>query len=386
MILTLIVFLAVLSLLVLVHELGHFLMAKKAGIRIEEFGLGLPPRILGANYKGTIYSINWLPIGGFVKLYGEDEEEVPSTIGHKPSTRDAFFAKPKRVRATVLLAGVFMNTVLAAVVFYLFFFISNFKTEIPLIFDHQFFAVNQTKKTDLIIGQVSPNSPAEKAKIKKQSKVINVNGQTMENSVEFTKFINDHSGQEISLKLEDLNKAVVYEVKVVPRVNPPKNEGRLGIAFGTFQTAVLTYDTTSQKLFSGLTYSLNLLSYNLEVIVKLVGISFEEKTAAPVGEAVSGPIGLLGVFNQLLQIQVLKEKLLQGLNLVGLISISLAFFNVLPFPALDGGRLLFIALEALTKKRVNPKWEMWVHQIGLVILLGLVVLVTINDVLRVFRR
>ena len=278
-----------------------------------------------------------------------------------------------------------MNTVLAAIVFYLFLGLTNFRTEIPLVFDHHFFAVNQVNKTDLVIGQVSPDSPASKADIKLPAKIISVNGQTMKTAEEFTGVINENKGKEITLALQDINTFADYKIKLTPRVNPPKNEGRLGIVFSPFQTAVLSYETPSQKLFSGLTYSFNLLDYNMEVIAKLIGVSFQERTAAPVGEAVSGPVGILGVFGQVLQIPNAKEKVLQGLNLIGLISISLAFFNVLPFPALDGGRLFFILIEAVIGRRIKPRIELLANQIGMAILLGLIVLVTINDLLRLFH-
>ncbi|MFH0864489.1 MAG: site-2 protease family protein [Candidatus Gottesmanbacteria bacterium] len=383
MILTLIVFLLVLSLLVLVHELGHFLVAKKSGIKIEEFGFGLPPRIIGFTRGETVYSINWLPIGGFVKLYGEDEAEDSSV--KTSASQGAFFTKSKTIRAAVLLAGVLMNTIMAAMIFYLFLFISNFKTEVPLFFNHKFFAVNQTNKTELVIINVAPNSPATKAKIIIPSQIISVANKQPKTSELFTEIINENKGKEITLELRNLNNFQNYKVKVTPRVSPPKNEGPLGVAFSPSQTAVLSYNSGAEKLFSGFTYSLNMLDYNMEVIGKLIALSFKEKTAGPVGEAVSGPAGIFVVFQQLVKIPDFKEKILQGLNLVGLISISLAFFNILPFPALDGGRLFFIVLEAIMGRRVKPSIERWAHQIGMAILLALIILITINDLMRIFR-
>ncbi len=387
MFLALIVFILTLSILVIVHELGHFIAAKRAGIRVEEFGFGLPPRIAGFKRGETIYSINWLPIGGFVKLYGEDEAELPTSVSSKLSVKsDAFFAKSKSVRATVLLAGVLMNALLAAVIFYTFLTISNFKTEIPLFFDHKFFAVNQVNKTELIIFKLSDNSPAAKAGIAVPSKIVSAAGKKLESGDEFTKTINDYKGKNIVLELQNLNTLQTYKVQAVPRVSPPKNEGPLGIAFSPTQTAVLSFQTPAEKLFSGVTYSLNMLDYNLEIIGKLIVISFEQRTAAPVGEAVSGPAGIFPVFEQIIRIPNIKERVLQILNLMGLISISLAFFNIMPFPALDGGRLFFVVIEAIIGRRVKPSVEQRAHQVGMAILLGLIVLVTINDIIRVFSR
>ncbi len=387
MLLTIIAFLIVLSLLVLIHELGHFLLAKKFGIRVDEFGFGLPPRIWGIKKGGTIYSINWLPIGGFVKLYGEEEAEITEGRAKRGKTpSDTFFAKPKWQRSLVLIAGVVMNFLLAGVIFYLFLFLSNFKTELPLYFDHHFFGVNQTEKTELIIGQVVAKSPAEKAGIKPLSKVLSVNGQEIKTEKEFLDIVNKNKGQKITMSLQDLNTLAEYSIEAIPRASPPANEGPLGISFGPTKTAVLDFKTPGQKIFSGVTYSLNLLFYNLEVIGKLIAISFQEKTAAPVGEAVSGPTGIYAIFEQLVKIPNVKDKLLQLLNFVGLISISLAFFNILPFPALDGGRLFFVGIEAVTRKRIKPEIERWANQIGMAILLGLIVLVTINDFRRLFGK
>jgi len=346
----------------------------------------LPPKIWGKKIGETIYSVNWLPIGGFVKLYGEDEAELPSTISHKPSSDDIFFAKPKRIRAAVLLAGVIMNTVLAVLIFYLFLGFSNFKTELPLFFDHHFWGVNQTNKTDVIIFKTSTGSPAAKAGIKIPSQVLKVNDQPINNGDQFLAFINQNKGKKVRISLKDLKTLVSYEIESTPRVAPPKNEGPLGISFSPNTTAVLSYDTVGQKLFSGITYSFNLLDYNLETIGKLIVISFQEKTAAPVGEAVSGPFGIYGVFSQIIQIPGLKNKFLQILNFIGLVSISLAFFNVLPFPALDGGRLAFVIIEGIIGKKVKPAWEQKAHQLGLALLFGLLILVTINDVLRRLGR
>lgn len=385
MLLTIIGFLIVLSLLVLVHELGHFLLAKKFGIRVDEFGFGLPPRMLGVKRGETVYSINWLPIGGFVKLYGEEiAEERGFKRGKTPP--GAFFAKPKWQRSLVLIAGVVMNFLLAGVIFYLFLFLSNFKTELPLYFDHQFFGVNQTEKTELIIGEVTPNSPAEKAGIKPFSKVLSVNGQEIKTEQAFLDIVNDNKGKTITMSLQDLSTLAQYSIEAIPRVSPPAGEGSLGIRFGPTKTAVLDFKTPGQKIFSGVTYSLNLLFYNLEVIGKLIAISFQEKTAAPVGEAVSGPTGIYAIFEQLVKIPNVKDKFLQLLNFVGLISISLAFFNILPFPALDGGRLFFVGIEAVTRKRIKPEIEQLANQIGMAILLGLIVLVTINDLRRLFGK
>ena len=209
MIITILVFLFILTILVIVHELGHFLMARKFGIRVEEFGFGFPPRAFSIKKGETIYSVNWLPIGGFVKLYGEDEAGGGRiTVSHKEKVsgdeEQAFYAKPVWQRALVVVAGVVMNMVLAVAIFYAFLFIANFKTELPLLTDHKFFGVHQTNTTDVIIGKVAPNSPAQTGGIKELSKVISVGGQPVSTTDAFIAFVNEHKGKVITVDLQEL--------------------------------------------------------------------------------------------------------------------------------------------------------------------------------------
>lgn len=169
MILTILVFVVILSVLVLIHELGHYLVAKKLGIKVEEFGYGFPPKVWGKKIGETLYTINLLPIGGFVKLYGEDEAgggaiALPKDTLPKKDLKRAFFTRPVWQRFAVVFAGVVMNVLLAAVIYYVFLGLSNFKTELPLIGSHRFFGVHQTNKSDVIINAVSDNSPAKKGR------------------------------------------------------------------------------------------------------------------------------------------------------------------------------------------------------------------------------
>ena len=182
MILTALVFLIILSVLVLIHELGHFLVAKKLNIKVEEFGFGLPPRIAGIKRGETLYSINWLPIGGFVKMYGEDEagsgkisSKTSGKLAKGQNLKRAFFARSVGQRAAVVVAGVVMNTLLAIIIFYAFIFLSGFRTELPLLSNHHFFGVNQTVKTEITIDSVEKNSPASQAGIVPGARVIAVN-------------------------------------------------------------------------------------------------------------------------------------------------------------------------------------------------------------------
>ncbi len=387
MIITILVFLLILSLLVLIHEAGHFFVAKKFGIKVEEFGFGFPPRAFSIKRGETIYSINWLPIGGFVKLYGEDEAgggkiriSNIETRNKKEDLKRAFFAKTAWQRAIVIIAGVVMNAVLAAVIFYIFLGISGFKTDLPLLSDYKFFGVNQTNIQEVVISAIAKNSPAEKQGLKPLTKVIAVNGQKITDSKSFINIVSLNKGKEIEIAWSNLQTQDVHKTRVTPRIIIPKNEGALGVGLFSLSTAVLNYSTPVQKIFSGVTHPINLMAYNLNVMGKLIKVSFEKKTTAPLTQGVTGPVGIASLTGSILEIQNLKEKILQLLNLAGILSISLAFFNVLPIPALDGGRLFFILIEAVTGRKVNQKFESLTHTIGMILLLGLMVLITFKDI------
>lgn len=390
MLVTALIFLLILSVLVLIHELGHFLVAKKLGIKVEEFGFGFPPRALSIKRGETVYSINFLPIGGFVKLYGEDEagggrisvRNSKFKTQSFPEKERAFFTRSVGQRASVVIAGVVMNALLAIVIFYIYLFIAGFKAEVPLLLNYNFSSVNQKNVSDVLVSGVSKNSPAEKAGIKAPARITSVNNITNFSGKEFFEIVNKNKGKEIIVKWIDLKTNQVKTTKIVPRVNPPKNEGALGIRFAVVTTSKLTYDTIAQKVFSGITYPTDLALYNFKIMGHLISLSLQQKTAAPLGDSVAGPVGIFSVVGTTLQIQDFKERVAQILNIAGLLSISLAVFNVLPIPALDGGRLFFILLEGLIGKKISPKFESMIHTIGMAVLLALIFLITFKDISR----
>ena len=385
---SILIFLFILSVLVLIHEFGHFLVARKLNIKVEEFGFGFPvtPALFSIKRGETKYSFYPVLIGGFVKLYGEDEAGGGrvSTKGHIPlasNLKRAFFSRPVGQRAAVVVAGVVMNAILAALIYYVMLGFTNYKADLPLTTDHIFFLVNQTnyntKRPDLVVGWVVPDSPADRSGIKKPSKIVSVNGKTVKDNKSFSELVNQYKGKELTISLKNLRTDAVYTVQVTPRVNPPKGEGSLGVAF--IPTTILSYQTPTQKALSGFIHPFNLMSYNMDVLGDLIALSFKEKTVEPVGSAVSGPIGIFVVFNDIGKFHDTQERLLEWLNLAGLLSITLAFFNILPIPALDGGRLFFILIEGIFRKKVNQRVEVIAHSVGMVLLLGLILLVTIKE-------
>lgn len=387
-IISLIVFLILLTILVIIHELGHYLVARKLNIKVEEFGFGFPPRAWGKKIGETIYSINWLPIGGFVKLYGEDEAgggsiKIPSSELPKKDVERAFFARPAWQRASVVVAGVVMNVLLAAVIYYLFLGFSGFKTDdFPKLSDYHFFGTNEKVVDRIYIGEVAKNSPAEKAGMGDFDQVISINGKTVESSQFFMDEIRKNKGKPITIAWENVQTGKHAKATVTPRTNPPKGEGSLGVAFVAQPTYILSYTTPVQKLFSGFTLSANLAVYNVDVLGKLIHESIQEKSPEKIGTAVSGPVGIFKIVEQFLSFPNVKERILQLLNIAGLLSVSLAFFNILPIPALDGGRLFFILFEWVTGKKVNQQVETLIHTIGMVVLLALLLLVTFKDIFQ----
>lgn len=394
MFLTALVFLLLLSVLVLVHEAGHFLVAKKLGVKVEEFGFGLPPRLWGRKIGETVYSLNWLPIGGFVKLYGEDEagggnlKISKQNLNAKKDLKRAFFTKSAPERLAIVLAGVVMNLFLAVVIYYVFLAISGFKTELPLpsfVGNYHFFGVEQSKKSEIIVFSVAPKSPAANSGLAPYSRIVSLNGVKVTDASSFVATVKKNEGKNVSLVWQDLKSQKTHKVSLVPRKNPPKGEGSLGIGFASQETAVLSYKTLSQKIVSGFVHPANLLAYNLKLMAGLVSLSLKEKTSAPLAQGVSGPVGIYSVVGSIVALPDLKEKFLQGLNLAGILSISLAFFNVLPIPALDGGRAFFILVEFVLGKKINPRLEGYIHALGMAFLLALILLITLKDISQLFR-
>lgn len=401
MLITAIVFLLILTVLVLIHEAGHFFVAKRLGIKVEEFGFGLPllPAIFQIKRGETIYSIYPALIGGFVKLYGEDEAgagriKVKETSRESKAKKDdesrAFYSRSVTQRAAVVVAGVVMNTLLAIVIFYVFMFISNFKTELPVyppgLSVPQFLSVNQYIDTQIIIGDVAKDSPASKAGISPISKIISINGSKVEDINYFLRVIKENKGKQITLEWQNLKTNNKSSAVLVPRVNPPKNQGALGVSFFPSQIIHLSYETPQQKILSGVSHPTNLMIYNFVALGELINTSIKQKNFDSLSQGVSGPVGIFNVVGLVVDIPDLKERVLQLLNLAGILSISLAFFNVLPIPGLDGGRLFFILAEGIFGIKLKPKVEGYINAAGMAFLIALILLITYKDIVQLFVK
>lgn len=362
MVITIIVFLLILSILVLVHEAGHFFVAKLFKIKVEEFGFGLPPRVFGKKFGETVYSINWLPIGGFVKLYGEDEAGSgtvsikPQKISSKNKNR-AFFAKPAWQRALVVFAGVFMNFVLAVLI--ISFLFSVVGVPVP------------TEK--VVVTAIVNGAPAQKAGLKVGDTVETINGVKITSSIKLVEITKQHVGEKLLLKVKTKD-SKTKNIELTPRKEYPKDEGPMGVAIS--QDVSIKKYPWYQAPFIG---TKEALKETWLIASGLGGLVVQLVTKGVVPSDVAGPVGIAQLTGRVVDIGPFAV-----LSFISLLSLNLAIINILPIPALDGGRLFFILFEAVTRKKVDPKFEGYAHTIGMAILLGLIALITLHDLFRVF--
>ena len=380
MLLTIVIFIITILFLMFIHELGHFLMAKKFGIKVLEFGFGIPPRIFGKKIGETILSINWLPIGAFVRLLGEDEEPLAAKTWVLDKNRD-FRSKGVGARIIVVVAGVVMNFLLAFLLFYIVLGFQGFKAKLPLLLDHQFVGVTQKNEVYVLVSEVAKGSPAEKAGINPGERIVAINDRLIAESSELSEVAKSEGGKEVKLSLSSPDKDENREVTIVPRKDPPAGEGPLGVALSQIRAANLSYETPLQKAFAGPLHAYNIVIYSGKITGNLINKSFSQKSFGPVSTSVAGPVGITSIADQILKT---NNPALPYLDFVALISLNLAVFNLLPIPALDGGRLFFLLIEAITRKRVHAQIERWVHTIGMVLLLTLTLLVTLSDLKKIF--
>lgn len=363
MLVTVIAFILILSILVLIHEFGHFLVAKKLGIKVEEFGIGFPPRAYGKKIGETVYSINWLPVGGFVKLYGEDDagggkmgSKAVSGLGEKVDEKRAFYARPLWQRMSVVTAGVIMNFILAVVVISFLFATQG----VPLPTEH------------VKVTEVSHQSPAEVSGLRVGDQVISMNGVTLQDSNKFIEETKKHKGQEVTLVV--LRDGKQFSTKVTPRVNPPKGQGAIGVAITNIE--VKKYSWIEAPFYG----TMEAVKFSLMIVQGLVNMVGDFVLHGIKPQGVAGPIGVAQLTGE-----AVRAGWFAVLWFLSLLSLNLAVLNILPIPALDGGRFFFMVIEMITGKKVSPKYEAYAHGAGLVVLLGLMALITVFDVARLIQ-
>ncbi len=375
MIETIIIFIIILAILILSHEFGHFISAKKMGMKVEEFGFGFPPRLFGIKKGETLYSFNLIPLGGFVKIFGEqkpeNKKEGPVKKISQKLKKRAFYNKPIWQRAIVLVMGVTMNLLVAVALLSIVHAIG-----VPTAVNSQAEAAElQAANVQVQILQINSDSPAQQAGLRAGDVIIKIkakNSTTEINQVEdVQKTIARYAGEEVNLVIKRGEE--IIEKTVIPRVSPPENQGPLGITVSN--VGIVKYPWYSAIIQGFKTTG--------ELLITFVGLFYELfKTLITSGTLMGGVAGPVGI--AVLTSQVSKLGIIYLLQFVALISINLAIINILPFPALDGGRLMFLGIEKIKGSPVNAKIENAVNALGFILLIGLMVLVTFRDVSRLF--
>jgi regulator of sigma E protease len=338
-------FALILTPIIFIHELGHFLAARYAKIKIDEFGIGFPPRaVVLFERGGTIYSLNWIPFGGFVRLAGEDDPTVPGGLA----------AATKAARFLTLIAGSLFNFVFAALVFWAAFMIGP-----PAI----------------SIGEVDDGSPAMTAGLEAGDIILEVNGEPVRDTLALVNEISAHAGEPVSLLVE--RDGEQEELSVVPRREgefDPAREGAIGIQLA--QATGRRYSLNPAEALGEAASSVaNIVTLTLRVPLMLVRGEISGEEARPVGV-----VGISQIAGATAQYTASTGDWFQLLNIVGWISTALGFTNLLPIPALDGGRILFVMVEAVRGRRIEPEREGMVHLVGMLFLLALMFLLIIQDI------
>lgn len=351
-----VIFIAALSVLVLAHELGHFLAAKLLGVGVEEFGLGLPPRIFGKKIGSTIFSLNWLPIGGFCRLYGEDPAAAESVEGKKGT----FINKKPGEKFLVVVGGVVMNLVLAVTIFSLVYA----KLGLPV-------ETERVKIVEVVVG-----SPAARAKVGIGDWIKKVNGVEVSAPEQLTAEVEKKKGTEIVLTIEREGKE--QEVKVEARENPPEGEGSMGVAISNIEMEKIKW----YQFYKGIGAGFREAYYWGKIIYGGMAEMIKGLIAGRVPKDIAGPLGIYEATSNINK----SQGILAVVHFFGIISVNLAVVNILPFPALDGGRIGFVLYELVTGKKAKKELESAVNSVGMAVLLALIALITLADVRRMFFK
>ena len=372
---TIILFLLILGVIVFFHELGHFVMAKLYGVKVEEFAIGFPPKIFGVKKGETEYRLNWVPLGGYCKIVGEDGEEKdnPRSFG----SRSIF------QRFQIISAGVLMNFFLAFVIFS-FIFMVGFPQDITgkelsiikadenfgqaeIVIDEE----NAKSVTDvkIQISEIVKDSPADKAEIKIGDTIVQADEMKINSIEDLQNYTQENLGEPMTLSITRGSES--FTKKIIPRENYPEGEGALGVSLA--QTAVVSYSIL-EAIKQGFEYTVQLTIFIIMAFANIIwGLVTTGKTVAEV----SGPVGIAAMTQQ-----AASMGFLTVLNFTALISVNLAIINALPLPALDGGRMLFLLVEKIKGSPINQVWEAKANNLGFMLLMGLMIIVTFKDIVK----
>ena len=344
---TLLLFILILGIIVLIHEFGHYFFAKRAGIYVYEFSIGMGPRIFKWTRKNdeTEYSIRLIPIGGFVQMAGEEIEDDPNVPKEKK-----FSIKTFPQKFMTVIAGIMNNFILAIVLLFVF------------------ALCNGAPQNKALIGMVSEDMPAYSAGLKQGDKVVSVNGKKADTYDMFALELQVNNGKPITLGVERDNQVV--EIKVKPKL---VKEGKEEV----YRYGFTLNDEVKKGFFQSIKYA---FTKTISLIKQMVYTVIYLITGTLGLKSFSGPVGIYNIVGQA------KDAGIWSLvSLTALLSINVGFINLLPLPAFDGGRILFIIIEKISGKKVNPKLENTIHTIGFFLLMALMLLITYNDIIRLIK-
>lgn len=360
----LIVFLIVLGIVVFVHELGHFVAAKTSGVKVEEFGLGFPPRIWKKTIGETQYFIGAIPFGGMTKVFGMDEMDP-----EKDKDPKAYDNKSGWKKLWICGGGIIFNLIFAVFVFYALVSFSGFRTEQSLIFSGYHFPFGS--QTDQIsVVHIGEGSPVKEAGLKVGDVIMTINGKDVSSYDNFSKTVLDNKGKEVILGLKDGREATV-----TPRVEYPANEGPLGL--GLREVAVITYPSVPEKVFVGFLHTYNITHYSLVAMGQLIYYSVANKSLETIAYSMTGPVGIYAITKL-----TLAKGLYDTFNLIAILSIALGVSNLLPIPAMDGAKLIYVVLESANRKVFSKDLQMRIETFGAFFLIALAIFIVCKDFIQ----
>ncbi len=364
-------FIIILAVLILAHEFGHFIAAKRAGIRVDEFGIGFPPRLWKKKIGETTYSLNAFPVGGFVKIFGENPDDLPAQAGesmHGKDVKRSFVHKSKWIQAWVVGAGIIFNLLLAWVLVSV-----GFMAGLPFSAEDEKYGA-RVEGAALTVTQVMPSSPAEVAGLKGGDYILALyaGADVLEDPgiSSAQKFIGSHE----ELTLAYMREKEIRTVIVHPEDGVVDGRRAIGISMDNAGTLKLP---VHEALYAG---ALTTASFTWATMVGIIEFFKNIFVGQADFSEISGPVGIVGIVGDASELGFVHL-----LSLVAIISINLAVINLLPFPALDGGRLFFILIEAIKGSPIKPAIANTANGIGFILLILLMVVVTYSDIAKILH-
>jgi regulator of sigma E protease len=366
---TVIIFLIILAVLVLVHEFGHFIAAKKSGIRVDEFGIGFPPTIFSWKPKKseTRYFLNIIPFGGYVKIFGEtpDDESMSG-----PDSKRSFVNKPKYIQVWVLAAGVIFNIIFAWALITI-----GLMTGLPSVINDS--NREYARDSGLTITEVLPESPAFDAGLKPGDRIININSRANHSipitADEVSNIIANSNSQELILTYVRGDTEIAHEASLIAEEGIIEEAPAIGIAMD--EIGLISFPLI-KAVIEGTKMTGNLL---IAITIGLTDFIIDIFSGGADFSQVSGPVGIVGLVGDASDL-----GLIYLLSFTALISLHLAVLNLIPFPALDGGRILFVIIEAIIRRPINSRVQNWANGIGFALLILLMIIVTYKDIIKLF--